>query len=53
MAGGRIDAERAFTPLNLAVMTISDSRDSSSDSSGDLLAERIAAAGHALKARAS
>ena len=52
MAGGRIDAERAFTPINLAVMTISDSHDSSSDSSGDLLAERIAAAGHVLKARA-
>lgn len=52
MAGGRIDPERAFTPASLAVMTISDSRDSSTDSSGDLLAERIAAAGHALKARA-
>jgi molybdenum cofactor biosynthesis protein B len=52
MAGGRIDPERAFTPLNLAVMTISESRDSSTDSSGDLLAERIATAGHALKARA-
>jgi molybdopterin adenylyltransferase len=51
MAGGRIDAERAFTPVNLAVMTISDSRDARTDSSGDLLAERIAAAGHALKAR--
>jgi len=52
MAGGRIDAERAFTPINLAVMTISDSHDASTDSSGDLLSERIAAAGHALKARA-
>jgi len=51
MAGGRIDLERAFTPINLAVMTISDSRDASTDSSGDLLAERIASAGHALKAR--
>ena len=51
MVGGRIDPERAFTPLNLAVMTISDSRDSSTDSSGDLLAERIATAGHALAAR--
>ena len=52
MAGGRIDLERPFTPLNLAVMTISDHRDALTDSSGDLLAERIAAAGHALKARA-
>ena len=51
MAGGRIDLERAFTPVNLAVMTISDSRDANTDSSGDLLAERIATAGHVLKAR--
>jgi molybdopterin adenylyltransferase len=52
MAGGRIDPERPFTKVNLAVMTISDKRDAHDDSSGDLLAERIAAAGHALKARA-
>jgi molybdenum cofactor biosynthesis protein B len=51
MAGGRIDPERPFTPLNFAVMTVSDSRDAGCDSSGDLLAGRIAAAGHALKAR--
>jgi molybdenum cofactor biosynthesis protein B len=44
MAGGRIDPSAASRPLNIAVMTISDSRDSSTDSSGDLLAERIAAA---------
>ncbi len=52
MPGGRIDAERAFHPVNIAVMTISESRESGSDSSGDLLAERIASAGHVLKARA-
>jgi molybdopterin adenylyltransferase len=52
MPGGRIDAERAFKTLRLAVLTISDSRDASSDTSGDLLAERILAAGHELKARA-
>jgi molybdopterin adenylyltransferase len=52
MAGGRIDLERAFHAVNVAVMTISDSRDSSNDSSGELLAERIRAAGHVLKARA-
>ena len=52
MPGGRIDPERPFRPVNIAVMTISESRDSSSDSSGDLLAERIATAGHVLKARA-
>jgi molybdopterin adenylyltransferase len=52
MPGGRIDPARAFTPLAIAVLTISDSRGASSDTSGDLLAERIAAAGHQLKARA-
>jgi molybdopterin adenylyltransferase len=52
MPGGRIDADRAFKPLRLAVLTISDSRDASNDTSGDLLAERILAAGHELKARA-
>jgi molybdenum cofactor biosynthesis protein B len=52
MPGGRIDADRAFKPLRLAVLTISDSRDASNDTSGDLLAERILAAGHELNARA-
>jgi len=49
--GGRIDPARAFTPLAIAVLTISDSRDAASDTSGDLLAERIGAAGHRLGAR--
>jgi molybdenum cofactor biosynthesis protein B len=52
LPGGRIDPARAFTPLAIAVLTISDSRAASSDTSGDLLAERIVAAGHALAARA-
>jgi molybdopterin adenylyltransferase len=52
MPGGRIDTERAFTALGLAVLTISDSRDAGDDTSGDLLAERINAAGHHLRARA-
>ena len=52
MPGGRIDPARAFTPLAIAVLTVSDSRDASTDTSGDLLAERIVAAGHRLAARA-
>ncbi len=52
MPGGRIDADRPFTPLGIAVLTISDSRDLSTDTSGDLLAERVASAGHELRARA-
>ena len=50
--GGRIDTERTFRSLGIAVLTISDSRDASTDTSGDVLAERIVAAGHQLKARA-
>ncbi len=52
MPGGRIDTERAFTALGLALLTISDTRDAGTDTSGDLLAERIGAAGHHLRARA-
>ena len=52
MPGGKIDQDRSFTRLGIAVMTISDSRDQSDDTSGDLLAERITSAGHDLKGRA-
>ncbi len=52
MPGGRIDPLRPFIPLGVAVLTISDSRDATSDTSGDLLAARILAAGHRLAARA-
>jgi molybdopterin adenylyltransferase len=52
MPGGRIDPARAFAPLGIAVLTISDSRDAATDTSGDLLAERIVAAGHRLAGRA-
>ncbi len=52
MPGGRIDPDREFTALGIAVLTISDSRDRATDTSGDLLAERVASAGHELRARA-
>ena len=52
MPGGRIDPDREFTSLGIAVLTISDSRDRTSDTSGDLLAERVVSAGHQLRARA-
>ena len=52
MPGGRIDTERAFIALGIALLTISDTRDAGTDTSGDLLAERIGAAGHHLRARA-
>jgi len=40
-----------FVPVRIAVMTVSDTRDASNDTSGDTLAERIAGAGHILAAR--
>ena len=49
MAG--IDETRAFVPLNIAVLTVSDTRSSADDRSGSLLAERIEAAGHRVAAR--
>ena len=51
LAGGRIDESRAFTPVRIAVLTISDTRDLESDTSGDILAKRIEAAGHHVAAR--
>jgi molybdenum cofactor biosynthesis protein B len=47
-----IDRERPFRPLNIAVLTVSDSRTPADDHSGDLLVERLTAAGHRLAARA-
>lgn len=41
-----------FYPLNIAVLTVSDSRNSSNDSSGDLLCNLLSSAGHQLQARA-
>ncbi len=46
-----IDESRPFIPVRFAVLTVSDSRGLAEDRSGDLLAERIAAAGHVLADR--
>jgi molybdopterin adenylyltransferase len=46
-----IDESRKFVPLNIAVLTVSDSRSLSDDKSGTTLADRLTAAGHALAAR--
>jgi len=51
MSSSRIDETRAFVPLGIAVMTVSDTRDASNDTSGDILAARIAEVGHRLAAR--
>jgi molybdenum cofactor biosynthesis protein B len=40
--------ERDFIPLNIAVLTVSDSRDEASDKSGPLLVGYLTEAGHRL-----
>ncbi|HEX8232148.1 MAG TPA: molybdenum cofactor biosynthesis protein B [Caulobacteraceae bacterium] len=50
MAG--IDETLTFQPLRIAVLTVSDTRDETTDASGALLGERLTAAGHQLAARA-
>lgn len=47
-----IDDNRDFHPLRIAVLTVSDTRTEETDTSGRLLAERLAAAGHALAGKA-
>ena len=46
--GGKIDASRPFKAVKIAVLTISDTRDEESDTSGHLLAKRVTDAGHEL-----
>ncbi|KQP51764.1 molybdenum cofactor biosynthesis protein B [Methylobacterium sp. Leaf108] len=45
------DKTRTFVPLAIAVLTVSDTRTAEDDRSGDLLTERLTAAGHRLAAR--
>lgn len=47
----RIDETIAFIPVRIAVLTVSDTRTAKDDTSGDILAARIAEAGHVLAAR--
>ena len=47
----RLDMSVAFQPVNIAVMTVSDTRTAADDRSGDLLASRIDEDGHILAAR--
>ena len=46
-----IDESKTFVPLNIAVLTISDTRSLADDKSGATLADRLTAAGHHLAAR--
>jgi len=47
----RIDNDRPFLPVNIAVLTVSDTRGEADDRSGQTLVERIQAAGHRVAAR--
>ena len=47
-----LDESRPFIAVNIAVLTVSDTRTLADDRSGDALAERIAKAGHRVAARA-
>lgn len=48
----RIDETRPFLPVNIAVMTVSDTRSVDDDKSGAALIDRLEKAGHTLAARA-
>lgn len=45
-------ASKSFIPLNIAVLTVSDTRDFESDTSGQALQDALEAAGHCLIERA-
>ena len=47
----KIEGERAFLPVNIAVLTVSDTRTPATDRSGQTLVERIEKAGHRVAAR--
>lgn len=49
--GGRYDEAWPFKPVRVAVLTVSDTRDEESDTSGEVLVGRITAAGHQLAGR--
>ena len=50
--GARVDESRPFIPVNIAVLTVSDTRTPETDRSGDTLVQRLTDAGHVLADRA-
>ena len=46
-----VDETRLFKPINIALLTVSDTRTAENDTSGDILAARIEAAGHVIVRR--
>ena len=47
----RYDESKPFIPVRIAVLTVSDSRSLAEDRSGQVLVDRIEAAGHVVAAR--
>ena len=47
----KLDQSKPFLPLQIAILTVSDTRDLSNDTSGAALAARIEKSGHQLQAR--
>ena len=47
----KIDESKAFIPVRIAVLTVSDTRGLSEDRSGDVLVQRLSDAGHVLADR--
>ena len=50
--GGKIDESKPMKSVRVAVLTVSDSRDAATDTSGDILVQRVTDAGHELIGRA-
>ena len=50
--GGRIDESLARTPVRVAILSVSDTRDEETDTSGHILAERVTTTGHDLVGKA-
>ena len=48
----KIEGERTFVAVNIAILTVSDSRTAKDDTSGQLLVDRLTGAGHRLAERA-
>jgi molybdenum cofactor biosynthesis protein B len=49
--GGRLDESAPFKPVRIAVLTVSDTRDEESDTSGGVLARMIERDGHVVAGR--
>jgi molybdopterin adenylyltransferase len=49
--GGRIDQARTFKAINIAILSVSDTRTLKDDTSGDILVSRVLETGHNMVAR--